>query len=55
MLNEISSVYTAVVYMCNADYIDDSDFDDIGACMTRLNDAWEKLRKTQKEKNTKEQ
>ena len=52
MLNEISSVYFATVFMIDSDDIDDDDYDDIDTAMTRLIDAWEELRKTPKESMT---
>ena len=54
MLEEISRVYFATVFMIDSDDIDDDDYDDIDTAMTRLIDAWEKLRKTPKEEMTKE-
>lgn len=52
MHNKLTKVFTAVSYMFDSDDIDDSDFDDIDITMTRLIDAWEELRKTQKEDAT---
>ena len=52
MLEEISRVYFATVFMIDSGDIDDSDFYDIDRAMTRLTDAWEALKKTLKEEKS---